>query len=201
VVGWATSYAPNPEKEKACYQAAAKSGYNTEQCKSLWERTATDPVALFTLVLSFATIGLWITTLNGIRRQSNETKILQRAYLSTAPRGLHTTAIAHVALINGGNLPARNVRNEVKIGWFDDQRDKSDFEPVQILEPGKIFIASKADGERGTSALDRNEALGLETPYGLHLRLGTGRIRGRFRKRAVAHFLPSLRGRSTSSAT
>jgi hypothetical protein len=95
VVGWATSYAPNPEKEKACYQAAAKSGYNTEQCKSLWERTATDPVALFTLVLSFATIGLWITTLNGIRRQSNETKILQRAYLSTAPRGLHTTTDGH----------------------------------------------------------------------------------------------------------
>jgi hypothetical protein len=40
VLGWATSYAPNPEKEKACYQAAAKTGHNTEQCKTLWERTS-----------------------------------------------------------------------------------------------------------------------------------------------------------------
>ena len=28
--------------------------------------------------------------------------------------------IAHLAFVNGGNLPARNVRNEVKIGWFDE---------------------------------------------------------------------------------
>jgi hypothetical protein len=40
ILGWATSYAPNPEKEKACYQAAAKTGHNTEQCKTLWERTS-----------------------------------------------------------------------------------------------------------------------------------------------------------------
>jgi hypothetical protein len=101
---------PRSGKEKACYQAAAKTGHNTEQCKTLWERTTTDPVALFTLVLSIATVGLWVATLDGIRRQSNETKILQRAYLGTELRGLRNmngNVIAHVAFVNRGNLPAR----------------------------------------------------------------------------------------------
>lgn len=145
VLGWATSYAPDPEKEKACYQAAAKTGHNTEQCKTLWERTTTDPVALFTLVLSIATVGLWVATLDGIRRQSNETKILQRAYLGTELRGLrdmNRNVIAHVAFVNRGNLPARKIRNAVKIGWSSDG-DKKEFEKIEVLDPGTIILLPK----------------------------------------------------------
>jgi hypothetical protein len=63
VLVWATSYArSNPEKE-ACYQAAQKSGRSTEECKSLWEKTTSDPVAVFTLVLAVSTVGLWGATI------------------------------------------------------------------------------------------------------------------------------------------
>jgi hypothetical protein len=62
-LGLATSYAPtNPEKE-ACYQASAKSGRSTEECKTFWEKTTSDPVATFTLVLAFSTVGLWVATI------------------------------------------------------------------------------------------------------------------------------------------
>jgi hypothetical protein len=59
---WATSYAPtNPEKE-ACYQSAAKSGRSVDECKSFWEKVTSDPIAAFTSVLAFSTVGLWLAT-------------------------------------------------------------------------------------------------------------------------------------------
>ena len=169
VLGWATSYAPDPEKEKACYQAAAKTGHNTEQCKTLWERTTTDPVALFTLFLSLATVGLWIATLSGIRRQSNETKILQRAFVGTKPRGLHRMnggeILAHVAFVNGGYLPARNIRNAVRIDWSSDG-DRKDFDKIESLDPGTIILLPKTQTERGTGALSPSDLAQYQTGKG-----------------------------------
>src|ERR1700733_2737725 len=90
VLGWATSYdAPTEQQKKECYQAAQKTSRNTEECKTFWERTTSDPVAMFTLVLAFSTIGLWGATLIGIRNQSRETKILQRAYLAVESAGIN----------------------------------------------------------------------------------------------------------------
>jgi hypothetical protein len=63
VVGWTTSYSPTDSEKEACYQAAARSGRNTDECEAFWKKTTSDPVALFTLVLAFSTVGLWIATL------------------------------------------------------------------------------------------------------------------------------------------
>jgi hypothetical protein len=63
-VGWLTSYNPTQPEKEACYQAAAKTGHETSECKSFWERTTSDPVALFTLVLAFSTVGLWVATIS-----------------------------------------------------------------------------------------------------------------------------------------
>jgi hypothetical protein len=63
VLGWQASYAPTEREKQECYEAAQKTGHKTEDCKTLWERTTTDPVALFTLVLAFSTIGLWAATI------------------------------------------------------------------------------------------------------------------------------------------
>jgi len=63
VLVWATSYAPTDPEKKACYQAAEKFGRSTEECKSFWEKTTSDPVAMFTLVLAFSTVGLWTATI------------------------------------------------------------------------------------------------------------------------------------------
>jgi hypothetical protein len=72
VLGWQAAYAPTDLEKQECRESANKAGYKTEECKSLWERTTSDPVAFFTLVLSISTIGLWIATVLGSRRQSGD---------------------------------------------------------------------------------------------------------------------------------
>jgi hypothetical protein len=74
---------------------------------------------VFTGVLAFATIGLGVISICGIRNQSRETRIIQRAYVSADPRGIEPLenqtgghADGHVGFHNVGRLPAKNVR------WF-----------------------------------------------------------------------------------
>src|SRR4051812_35618615 len=69
VLGWQAAYAPTEREKQECRDAAAKSGHKTEECKSVWERTTSDPVALYTFglflftgVLGLSTIGLWLQT-------------------------------------------------------------------------------------------------------------------------------------------
>jgi hypothetical protein len=88
VLGWQSSYAPTETEKQECREAAKKAGHKTEECKSLWEKTTSDPVAFFTFVLSVSTIGLWAATGIGIFIQTRDTRILQRAYLSVEPGGV-----------------------------------------------------------------------------------------------------------------
>jgi hypothetical protein len=81
VFGWQSSYAPTQKEKDECREAAKSSGHKTEECKSLWEKTTTDPVAfytfwvgLFTLTLTGSTIALWRETRNAANaalRQAN----------------------------------------------------------------------------------------------------------------------------------
>jgi hypothetical protein len=91
---------------------------------------------------------------------TRDTRILDRAYLRAEPRGLHEmtdgTVIAHVRFVNSGNLPARNIRNQIKIGWFDDG-NKTDFAEVEITDPGSVLLVPKAEFERGTAALSKQD--------------------------------------------
>jgi hypothetical protein len=110
-------------------------GAQTEQHKSFWQRTTDDPIALYTLVLSVFT-GLLVVVTGGLtwvgarqvsltkdiaNRQTRDTQILQRAYLSVEPGGVAPYAspttthdpdwrvVAHIRIHNAGHLPARNV--------------------------------------------------------------------------------------------
>jgi len=62
VLGWQAAYAPTDAEKQKCYDAAHKAGHKSEECKALWEKTTSDPVAFFTLVLAISTIGLWVAT-------------------------------------------------------------------------------------------------------------------------------------------
>jgi hypothetical protein len=64
VVGWQSSHAPAEKQNAECYEAAKKTGYKNEECKTFWERTTNDPIALFNLILAFSTVGLWIATIS-----------------------------------------------------------------------------------------------------------------------------------------
>jgi hypothetical protein len=43
-------------------EAANKAGHKTEECKTLWQRTTSDPVAFFTFWLVVSTVGLGVST-------------------------------------------------------------------------------------------------------------------------------------------
>src|SRR5258708_2217137 len=83
--GVATKY-PQRHSEQA---AAAQDHEQKNIFERFWEWTTDDPVAVYTLVLAISTIGLWVVTWRGIGNQSRETRILQRAYLSVEPEGIH----------------------------------------------------------------------------------------------------------------
>ena len=105
-------------------------------------------LALATIVLAFSTIRLWIVSVCAGRRQSRETKILQRAYLNAEPRGVSSflapddtspgdRVVGHVGFRNVGRLPARNVQ------WFLDMEycadgERSEFNTGALTGRGNI---------------------------------------------------------------
>jgi hypothetical protein len=111
-------------------------------------------LALATIVLAISTIGLWIVSVCAGRRQSRETKILQRAYLSANIGGISPfltdeereghLVVAHVDITNVGHLPARRVSCCVKIA-LSTNGDLTDF-PIAdqdlsgsyVLTPGAV---------------------------------------------------------------
>jgi hypothetical protein len=62
VLGWQASHAPTDSEKRQCEESAAKSGHKTEECKSIWEKTTTDPVAFFTFWLVIFTGALGVST-------------------------------------------------------------------------------------------------------------------------------------------
>ena len=124
-VGWIASYSPTEPQKNACYQASAKAGRSTDECKTFWEKTTSEPIALFTLVLAISTGGLWVATIGlyaGAERQlrhAEGTAIRElRAYVyldvwariyPTPPEKPNRWAIS-LSVINNGKTWARNVR-------------------------------------------------------------------------------------------
>jgi hypothetical protein len=103
---------------------------------------------LLTFVLAAATIGLGIITGAGIRNQSNETRILQRAYIVAEPYGIDTFTdgkqiIGYTGIRNAGRVPATELR------WFSrltpsnsgkwNETIPQTFEGCNILAPGTLM--------------------------------------------------------------
>jgi hypothetical protein len=63
VLGWQASYAPTDSEKRQCEETARHAAHKAEECKTLWERTTTDPVAFFTLWLVIFTGGLTVSTI------------------------------------------------------------------------------------------------------------------------------------------
>jgi hypothetical protein len=79
VLGWQAAYAPTDAEKQKCYEAAERKGYKTEECKSLWERTTSDPVAFFTLWLVIFTGGLTISTVLLWRASERQIELAREA--------------------------------------------------------------------------------------------------------------------------
>jgi hypothetical protein len=104
---------------------------------SFWKWTTHDPVAfytsalaLFTGILGVSTIGLWIVTARGVKNQTSDTQIIQRAYIAVEGGGINPldpASVAHITVRNVGNLPARGVR------WFIDAAPDADGRRSEFL--------------------------------------------------------------------
>jgi hypothetical protein len=107
-------------------------------------------VACFTVVL--ARVG---------RRQIQDTRILQRAYIAVEPHGIHEMlegdrVIGHIKIVNAGNLPARN------LGWFIGVKFSGDGAEQKFPlgnRKGNIVIAPRAYSVRGSGSYVSPEAL------------------------------------------
>jgi hypothetical protein len=62
VLGWQAAYAPTEIEKQKCQETTEKESRKAEECKSIWEKTTTDPVAFFNLWLVIFTGGLTIST-------------------------------------------------------------------------------------------------------------------------------------------
>lgn len=62
ILGWQASYLPTEMEKQACQEMTKKTDRKADDCKNLWEKTTSDPIAFFTFVLAVSTIGLWVAT-------------------------------------------------------------------------------------------------------------------------------------------
>jgi hypothetical protein len=83
VVGLQASYAPTEKQKDECYEAARKTGYKADECKSFWERTTGDPIALFNLILAFSTVGLWVATISLYRAGRQQFDLARQEFIAT----------------------------------------------------------------------------------------------------------------------
>jgi hypothetical protein len=123
LVGWLESYTPTEAEKNKCYEQAHQSGHKSEECKTLWERTTTDPVALFTFVLAVSTVGLWIATIALYRAGEKQLRHLEgtsrrqlRAYVyvedvSILYANSEWNPNFRIKIQNFGQTPAYEVKN------------------------------------------------------------------------------------------
>lgn len=132
VLGWQASHTPHEVDDQRCQQAAREAGLKQEECKTFWERTTADPVALFTLVLAVSTIGLWVATM-----------MLYRA----GEKQIRITAIAANAARDSADLARKSL--------YEANR------PILVITPIELRDANDACARPHIHAGFRNSGSGL----------------------------------------
>jgi hypothetical protein len=110
-------------------------------------------IDIFTGLVFIATVGLGAVTAVGIKNQTSDTRILQRAYLTIEPRGIHLVrdgdaVLGHIGIKNVGKLPAQNVSWRVRMILTADGGLKSF--PIQDEEDGRIVLVPNAIARQGS---------------------------------------------------
>jgi hypothetical protein len=103
------------EKYQILLAALLKIGHVLSHAE-MWTALGTIAIAAFTYTLKRSTDNLWDITRKAAARQEEDTRTLQRAYISVEPGGVRPLAddpdkcLAHVIIRNVGHLPARKTR-------------------------------------------------------------------------------------------
>jgi hypothetical protein len=137
------------------YRLAAIVYDGIERHDGLIAAAATLAIAVFTFTLWRSTDKLWTASKAASERQEQDTRILQRAYISVEPCGVsqwlsdHRTPeaqfIGHIGIRNVGNLPAREISWSIHMKW-SESGEISDFPITEprygghnVLPPGSIM--------------------------------------------------------------
>jgi len=157
IVGWQSAYSPTEKQKDECYETAHKTGYKTDECKSFWERTTSDPVALFNLILAISTVGLWSATISLYRAAERQFSLGRQEFIAThRPKVIvrfiqgpwvdeKMRRLAYVNVVNVGTNPAiieefgGDVAYRNKHGWLPPGLDAS---------PKNITPVTLASGQR-----------------------------------------------------
>ena len=130
-------------------------------CRS-WEWMDPERVlAVWAVILGIATFLLFLATRKLVKdarkaakRQENDSRILQRAYLSVQPDGVRRlfkppeTAHAGISIVNAGNLPARNIAWVINQAFSNDDGlkdfpvDRGKAEGANVIVPRSHMIQS-----------------------------------------------------------
>jgi hypothetical protein len=123
---------------------------------------ATDALVIATILLVVVTAGLVVFA----RRQSQETKILQRAYIAVVPGGIRPyrrrranarvgsseDLTGHFTIENVGHLPAREVSWSVQI-VCDERRERADFSVEENGFVGNMAVPPGMKMPRATKVI------------------------------------------------
>jgi hypothetical protein len=220
VLGWATSYSPSEREKQDCYEAAKKSGHQTEGCKTFWEKTTSDPIATFTLVLAFSTVGLWIATgalyLVGERQRNlseDTAKRELRAYIvgasSAQMRGFNSSRpICVLTFKNAGQTPAYNVcvwtSNAVAIYPMESSPPPPDISPgegssVGVVAPGGDFHNEIVSDVEVTAA-DRAAVIAGRCAFYIYGKISYRDSFGIERTTTFCHFFAGDRARNNNGS-
>lgn len=143
VLGWTTSYSTIEQTKQTCSESAEKIGRDYAERKTFWERTTSDPIATFTLVLAVSTVGLWVATI-GLYISGEKTAQRElRAYVFIGHANLvdfDDIPIIQIMFKNSGQTPAYNLRawNAVRLAEFPLTQE--------LTHPGEVEISRTALG-------------------------------------------------------
>jgi hypothetical protein len=178
VLSWQASYSPTERQKEECYEAAKKTGYKADECKSFWEKVTSDPIALFNLILAFSTVGLWVATISLSRAGNSQIKLGREEFIAThRPKIIiHVVEItrreveedvfigASILAFNIGESPARNV--EVRGQIFMGDNFAVDVQRPVVKTFIEVLNGQKLRAEIKTDHRVVNAAAGMRT--GLH---------------------------------
>jgi len=139
-------------------------------------------ISVFTGLLFVATVGLGIVTGWGIRNQIKDTRIIQRAYITTIPRGtrryhivgssLDDLVACNVEFKNVGHLAAQRMKFRVK-HLFDESFTREEFPDLKNECVGNIVLAPEIGMMKGATDpptraefYRRRDAVTSESPAG-----------------------------------
>jgi hypothetical protein len=97
ILGWQAANAPTDVEKQKCYDDAKHVGYKAEECKTIWERTTSDPVAFFTFWLVIFTGGLTASTVLLWRAGERQLRLLRRTALIQSRDMQESTRAAQAA--------------------------------------------------------------------------------------------------------